>query len=480
MIYFDHNATTPLSHAAKRAWIEAAEEFPANPSSPHRLGARAEAALAGAREELARLLDCAAFDLVWTSGATESNNMVLHHLSRTLSGKKEVWVSAIEHPCILSPAQHYFGKMLRHIPVSGHGVVDLDWIERRLSNSQRPALIAVMAANNETGVIQPWQTVLKLCREHDVPFFCDAAQWIGKMPAQNIGQCDWVSGCAHKFGGPKGVGFVKCPSSGAVTPLIFGGEQEEGRRSGTENVAGVLAMIAALEECESRIGCGKTQRAQRTLDTPPLHSLSPGERAGVRGNSASLSTTPIESSKALDLSRAAPQSGSLSPRARAGGRGNKASIPTEPFESCNALDLSVAPLSIAQAERQQWRNEFEAHLLKRLPHCKIVGASEPRLWNTVAALMPQANCQQRWVVKLDKAGFAVSTGSACSSGKEKPSHVLQAMGLPADASNRMLRFSSGWQTTKEEWDQLADAILRVNSEMAQRPARLKRELRELQ
>ncbi len=441
MIYFDHNATTPLSHAAKRAWIEAAEEFPANPSSPHRLGARAEAALAGAREELARLLDCAAFDLVWTSGATESNNMVLHHLSRTLSGKKEVWVSAIEHPCILSPAQHYFGKMLRHIPVSGHGVVDLDWIERRLSNSQRPALIAVMAANNETGVIQPWQTVLKLCREHDVPFFCDAAQWIGKMPAQNIGQCDWVSGCAHKFGGPKGVGFVKCPSSGAVTPLIFGGEQEEGRRSGTENVAGVLAMIAALEECESRIGCGKTQRAQRTLDTPPLHSLSPGERAGVRGNSAPLRTRPVESSKALEPSIA---------------------------------------LSSDQAKLQQWRDEFEAHLLKRLPHCKIVGASEPRLWNTVAALMPQANCQQRWVVKLDKAGFAVSTGSACSSGKEKPSHVLQAMGLPADASNRMLRFSSGWQTTKEEWDQLADAILRVNSEMAQRPARLKRELRELQ
>jgi cysteine desulfurase len=80
--------------------------------------------------------------------------------------------------------------------------------------------------------------------------------------------------------------------------------------------------------------------------------------------------------------------------------------------------------------------------------------------------MPQANCQQRWVVKLDKAGFAVSTGSACSSGKEKPSHVLQAMDLPDDASSRMLRFSSGWQTSKAEWNQLADAIFKVNSEMA--------------
>jgi cysteine desulfurase len=376
MIYFDHNATTPLAPAAKRAWLEAAEEFPANPSSPHRMGARAEAALAKAREKLARFLGCDALDLVWTSGATESNNMVLHHFARTLSDEKEVWVSAIEHPCVLSPAQHHFGKKLRRIPVSAEGVVDLDWIEKRVSNGPQPALVAVMAANNETGVIQPWQTVLKLCHGFGVPFFCDAAQWIGKMPARDLGQCDWVSGCAHKFGGPKGVGFLKCASRGAVTPLIFGGEQEGGRRSGTENVAGVLAMIAALEECES------------------------GMAAGLA------------------------------------------------------------------AEREGWRKEFEARVVKRLPGCQIVGGSQPRLWNTVAALMPQANCQQRSVVKLDKAGFAVSTGSACSSGKEKPSHVLQAMRLPADASSRMLRFSSGWQTSKAEWEQLADAIFKVNSEMA--------------
>src|SRR5437764_4441717 len=149
------------------------------------------------------------------------------------------------------------------------------------------------------------------------------------MPARGIGQCDSVSGCAHKFGGPKGVGFLKCPSKGAVLPLIFGGEQESGRRSGTENVAGVLSMIAALEECEAL------------------------------------------------LSRN------------------------------------------AHAERISWRALFETRLLKRLPGCGIVSATQPRLWNTVPALMPQTDCQQRWVVKLDKAGFAVSTGSACASGKEK-------------------------------------------------------------
>ncbi|HMC27170.1 MAG TPA: cysteine desulfurase family protein [Verrucomicrobiae bacterium] len=375
MTYFDHNATTPLSAAAREAWLEAADQFPANPSSPHRLGARAEAALSEAREKLARMLGCEPFDLIWTSGATESNNTVLHHYTRTRPELKEVWVSAIEHPCVLIPAQHYFGSKLRRIPVSHDGVVDLNWIEKQLSK-RRPALIAVMAANNETGVIQPWQSVLQLCREWEVAFFCDAAQWIGKLPARSIGQCDWVSGCAHKFGGPKGVGFLKCPSKGAILPLIFGGEQESGRRSGTENVAGVVGMIAALEECEALL----SKKAHETRST--------------------------------------------------------------------------------------WRARFETHLLKRLPGCSIVDIKQPRLWNTVAALMPQADCQQRWVVKLDKAGFAVSTGSACASGKEEASHVLSAMGFAAEESSRMLRFSSGWQTRQEEWDALGDAILQVQGEMA--------------
>src|SRR3954471_15192168 len=127
MIYFDYNATTPLSPTARDAWLRAADEFAANASSPHRLGARAEAALSQARERLARILGCDALDLVWTSGATESNNTVLNHFARTLPAEKEIWISAIEHPCVLLPAQHYFGKRVRRIPVSGEGIVDLEW-----------------------------------------------------------------------------------------------------------------------------------------------------------------------------------------------------------------------------------------------------------------------------------------------------------------------------------------------------------------
>jgi cysteine desulfurase len=376
MIYFDHNATTPLLAEAREAWLEATEKYMGNPSSPHRVGSRAEAALQNARERLAALLGCDALDIVWTSGATESNNMVLHHFAQTLPKETEVWISAIEHPCVLEAAAHWFPKRRRLIPAKRSGVMDLDWLQTELGR-KRPGLIAVMAANNETGVLQPWREVSALCRERDVPFFCDAAQWMGKLPAHGLGDCDFVSGCAHKFGGPKGVGFLKCPGQGRVQPLLRGGKQEEGRRAGTENVASVLSMMAALE-------AGEALRKQNDL-------------------------------------------------------------------------------------RVSWRRNFESALLDKLPGSEIVGAGEERLWNTVSALMPETDAglgvQQRWVVKLDKCGFAVSTGSACASGREEPSHVLAALGYDAKQAARVLRFSSGWQTTEADWVALLEGLLKVHTAM---------------
>lgn len=191
MLYFDHNATHPLSHAARAAWLDAVERYVGNPSSPHRQGARAEAALAQAREQLAARLGCAAAaEIVWTSGATEANNAVLHHAMRTTEG--EVWISAIEHPSVLAVAQRFFSKTHRLIPVTRAGVVDLTWLAVKLME-RRPVLVAVMAANNETGVLQPWREALALCRENGVPFFCDAAQWVGKLPAHGLGACDYMS-----------------------------------------------------------------------------------------------------------------------------------------------------------------------------------------------------------------------------------------------------------------------------------------------
>ncbi|MBI5802803.1 MAG: aminotransferase class V-fold PLP-dependent enzyme, partial [Verrucomicrobia bacterium] len=263
MLYFDHNATSPLHPAARQAWLDAAERFIGNPSSLHRVGARADAALSEARGRLARLLGCDALDIVFTSGATESANTLFHHAAHTLPPHAEVWLSAIEHPCVTQAARHHFPNRHRLIPVTRAGVVDLKWLRAQLrncraegpaansklktQNSKLPGLLAAMAVNNETGVIQPTHEILALCRAHGIPFFCDAVQALGKLPAAAFGDCDWASGSAHKFGGPRGVGFLKCPSKGRVEPLLRGGSQEEARRAGTENVPGILAMVAALE-----------------------------------------------------------------------------------------------------------------------------------------------------------------------------------------------------------------------------------------
>lgn len=227
-----------------------------------------------------------------------------------------------------------------------------------------------MAANNETGVLQPWQAVLDLCRAKDVLFCCDAAQWLGKLPAAGLGACDFLTGSAHKFGGPKGVGFLKCPSRGRLRPLLVGGPQELRRRAGTENLAGVAAMAAALEERETWLR----------------------EPGGVE-------------------------------------------------------------------ERERWRAGFEEGLRAELPGVEIVGATAPRLWNTVSAVMPDPGRRFRWVVRLDKLGFAVSTGSACSSGKEALSPVLAAMGRSWQEAGRVARFSSGWETRPGEWQALLNALV---------------------
>jgi len=367
MIYFDHNATTPVLPEARDAWLMAVDRFVGNPSSPHRLGARADKALMEAREQLADLLGCHALDIVWTSGATESNNMILAHLARELSDDAEVWVSAIEHPCLVEATRLHFPDRHRVIPALPDGGADVGWLEQEL-NAARPAAIALMAANNETGVLQPWREVRDLCRDRGIPFICDAAQWIGKLPATGFGDCDFVSGCAHKFGGPKGAGFLKVPAQGRFHASTVGGRQEEGRRAGTENVPGVLSMMAAL-----------------------------AKRAG---------------------------------------------------QLADGVDA-----------RHRLRSGFEARLLEALPGSEIVGAGSERLWNTVSALMPEGDCRQRWVVKLDKAGHAVSTGSACASGKEEASHVLTAMGLDEAQASRALRFSSGWETGEEDWDALLRALV---------------------
>jgi cysteine desulfurase len=369
VLYFDHNATSPLCAEARAAWLQATDELIGNPSSPHRLGRRAEIALDRARETLAAGLGCGPHEIVWTSGATESVNTAVQHFA---GADGDALLSPIEHPCVLQAARRWFGDRVRFIPLLPGGGLDLDALEASLRQI-RPAFVAIMAANNETGALQPWPEVRALCGTYRVPLLCDAAQWIGKLPARGLGECDFVSGCAHKFGGPPGVGFLKV--RGSLNPLIVGGGQEDGRRAGTENVSGVQAMIAAFEVREAALAAGQHE------------------------------------------------------------------------------------------ERRRWREEFIAGTLSEFGTAQVVSGQVDTLWNTVSMVMPEIDCRQRWVVKLDKLGFAVSTGSACASGKENPSHVLTALGYSPALASRVLRFSSGWETTRADWQSLLSGIREALAQM---------------
>lgn len=367
MIYFDNNATAPLDPLAEEVWLEASREFWQNPSSPYRAAARAHNKLEEARERLARIVDCQPSDLVFNSGATEGNNAIFQYFRR-VDPQARVAVSAVEHPCVLDAARDCFPNQCELLPVNAQGVVDAGALEPLLK-SHAVGLVSVMAANNETGVAQPWPAVVKRCRTKGVPVHLDAAQWIGKRTAAGMGRADFVTGCAHKFGGPKGVGFLKLSPAYSGFHCFLGGGQEDGHRAGTENLPGVLAMVALLEKREQE------------------------------------------------------------------------------------MEATAAVWVVA-------RQVFEHTLRQAIPGLRIVGEKADRLGNTVSLIMPKFP-GTRWVAQLDKLGYAVSTGSACATGKEGPSHVMAALGLTPEEAKRAVRVSAGWTTQADAWKGLAAAFVKA-------------------
>ncbi len=374
MPYFDWNATAPLLPEAREAWLEASGRYWANPSTPYREGVRARLALDEARERVAVCLGVDPEQVVFTSGATEGNNGLLREAMRRLSPAAEVWISAVEHPCVRESAFSWWGpERVRVMPVKASGELDGEWLEACLEKS-RPGLLCLMAVNNETGVIQPVERAVDLCRERGVPVFCDAVQWVGKQlaPADLASRCDALVASGHKFGGPKGIGFVVLGSEWRGVRLQTGGAQELASRAGTENLAGILAMVAALEA-----------RCQLSL---------PGDQKAAR-------------------------------------------------------------------------DHFESELTALWPDEVIIyGKEAARSWNTCMVSLPEYRAD-RWINRLDKLGFQVSSGSACSSGKEGISGVLQAMQADIDQARRAIRISSGWETRPADWDGLLEALKRVREQL---------------
>ncbi|BET68530.1 cysteine desulfurase family protein [Opitutales bacterium ASA1] len=367
MPYFDHNATSPLLPCARATWLSAVDETWYNPASPYRAAARAHLALEDARERLATLFGCAPARIVFDSGATEgANAVVAWGAARATRENACIRVSTTEHPAVLESARALTGRRFRPIVVSGDGGVDARALAHAVA-AEPTSLVAIMAANNETGVLADLDGIAGACREAGVAWLCDASQWIGRMPVRDLPRDAFIVGSAHKFGGPRGVGFLVVPEIAEGFVAAIGGGQEGGHRAGTPDVVGVLAMVAALEWCETHDAAARERRAG-------------------------------------------------------------------------------------------WRDACAQALVDGgIRDACVHGAGAPRLWNTLSLALPPYDAA-RWVARLDRLGFEVSTGSACATGSDGPSHVLAAMGVSTLRARATVRVSSDWRTTEDDWRALAEGF----------------------
>lgn len=380
MNYLDHNATSPLRPEAKAA-MDRALIGGGNPSSVHGAGRVARALVEQARERVAALIGARAQDVIFTSGGTEANAVALwgaiHGAADAGERITRLFVSAIEHDSVLANAaaiaERKSGLRCTTIPVTAVGVVDLEALRILLREGKGRALVAVMAANNETGAIQPIAEVANLTKEAGALLFVDAVQAAGKIGLEPA-LADYFSLSAHKLGGPQGTGALFVKDRAPFAAQILGGGQERGLRAGTENVSGIVGFGAAAIAVQE-------------------------EMAGA---------SPI---------------GTL-------------------------------------------RDRFEGELRGVAPNATIFGANAPRLANTSNFALPGIAAETA-VMALDLDGVMLSSGAACSSGKVKPSHVLQAMGVPEDMARCALRVSFGWNSSEDDVSvaiaSLASLVARVHA-----------------
>ena len=403
MIYLDYNATTPLCDAAREAMLPYLGRHFGNPSSVHAAGRDARAAIDNSRDKLAALLRVKPHELIFTSGGTESCNLAVLGLARNRSSHAAHIISAkTEHHAVLNAVEHlekHENVEVTWLNVARDGIVDLD----QLSKSIRPdtRLVSIMAANNETGVIQPMREISQICREHGVLLHTDMVQAFGKMPvvipseveesrdaapklmprdpstplrsAQDDGVdlslVDAASFAAHKFYGPKGVGFLYLRSGLSIEPIMFGGAHENERRPGTENVAAIAAMAAAAE-------------------------------------------------------------------------------------------WTLRDRESEQERQAELRDDLWSRISQNVPDAKQNAQNAPRLANTLNVSLLGLESEML-LIALDLEGVCASSGSACMVGSVVASHVLLAMGLPIERARSAVRFSLGKWTTADEIKRAGDAMRKI-------------------
>jgi cysteine desulfurase len=320
MIYLDYNATTPLCDAAREAMLPYLDRHFGNPSSVHAAGREARAAIDNARDKLAGLLRVKPNEIVFTSGGTESCNLAVFGLTRSYMQRGGHVISArTEHHAVLNAVEHlekHEGFEVTWLNVSRDGIIDLD----HLAAAIRPetSLVSIMTANNETGVIQPMREISRICRERGVLLHSDLVQSFGKIDT-DLSLVDAASFAAHKFYGPKGIGFLFLRSGLSIQPIMFGGAHENERRPGTENVAAIVGMAAAAEwvEQEPEKEQGREKKLRDELWTRIAENVPDAKQNGANAprlaNTLNVSLLGIDSEMlliALDLEGVCASSGS--------------------------------------------------------------------------------------------------------------------------------------------------------------------------
>jgi len=267
-VYFDNNATTPLDPQVLEAMLPFLRECFGNPSSPHQFGHRAKEAIEEARSEVGALLGCPADRLIFTCSGSEGNNTAL--LSAVLAdpAKRRVVTSAVEHHCVLRRLEYLRDQMgieVVFMPVDGQGQLDLEALERAIT--PETALVSLMGANNETGVLWPVAAIGEMVRARGALFHCDAVQLAGKEPFSTEAlSVDYLTVSGHKLHGPKGAGALFVRRGAPFTPLLFGGMQEFGRRAGTQNVAGIVGFGKAAALARAFLSVNGQLRLQELRD----------------------------------------------------------------------------------------------------------------------------------------------------------------------------------------------------------------------
>jgi len=371
-VYLDNAATTPLAPEVFEAMSPILKSNFGNPSSSHFFGRKAKAIIENSRRNIATHLRCKPAEIIFTSGGTEADNMALFTSVKEL-GAKRIITSRIEHHAVVHTAEHIYKELdidIDYVRLCRKGNVDLDHLEDLLKDSPK-TLVSLMHANNEIGTLLPLKEVSLLCRRHGALFHSDTVQTMGHYTFDLTElDIDFVTCSAHKFHGPKGIGFLYTNSKTSMVPLIHGGAQERGLRGGTENIYGIVGL-----------------------------------------------------SKAMDL----------------------------------AYSDLIEHQKHVEGLKNHMIREFEKHFETIEFHGEI--SKEKSLYTVLNVCFPRTDKASMLLFTLDLKGIAVSGGSACSSGSNKGSHVLE--GIEADMTRPNVRFSFSRYTTKEEIDYTVEMVVNI-------------------